>query len=85
MPSTSPPPTPGIEPGAPPIAGATEKPTFGALAADALRYWEPRRLGYNLVLAGVVAAHVAAGWQSSRVLFERDHVFTLFLLAVLAP
>ena len=82
--STSPSPGPGPEPGAPPLTAAAERATFGVRAADALRYWEPRRLAYNVVLAGVVAAHVAAGWPASRLLFERDHVLMLFLLAVLA-
>ena len=32
----------------------------------AIRYWEPRRLLYNFVLAVVVAAHIVRGWPSSR-------------------
>jgi hypothetical protein len=34
-------------------------PRFGEIASDALRYWEPRRALYNLVLAGVVAGPAA--------------------------
>jgi uncharacterized membrane protein len=84
MQSTSPPAEPGREPDSPPIAEAAGRTTFAVRAAEALRYWEPRRLLYNLVLAGVVSAHVIAGWPASRVLLERDHVLMLFLLAVLA-
>jgi len=86
--STSPPTSPSAEPGrepeAPPNVGAAERRSFAGFAAEALRYWEPRRLLYNLVLAGVVSAHVIARWPASRVLLERDHVLALFLLAVLA-
>jgi len=88
MPPTSPPGSPSAEPGrepaSPPSAGTGERRSFAAFAAEALRYWEPRRLIYNLVLASVVTAHVVARWPASRVLLERDHVLALFLLAVLA-
>lgn len=63
---------------------STARPTFGDLAGNALRYWEPRRLLYNLALAAVVIVHVIAGWPGTQVLLTRDHVFALFLLAVLA-
>ena len=57
---------------------------FGELAADALRYWEPRRLIYNAVLLAVVGAHFIAGWPASRVFLARDPLLLFFLLAVLA-
>ena len=59
-------------------------PRFGEIASDALRYWEPRRALYNLVLAGVVGAHIAAGWPASRAVLVWDTLFTLIFLAVLA-
>jgi len=34
--------------------------------ADALRYWEPRRLIYNVALAAVVLGHLAVRWPESR-------------------
>ena len=46
--------------------GPAGRPSFGALAASALGYWEPRRLVYNGALALVVVADVAAGWPASR-------------------
>ena len=60
------------------------RPNFAELAADALRYWEPRRLLYNLALAAVVMAHFVAGWPVSRSLLTRDTLLGLFFLAVLA-
>jgi hypothetical protein len=49
-----------------------------------LRYWEPRRLIYNAVLAGVVVAHVVTAWPSSREKLSFDLLLGLFILAVLA-
>jgi len=59
-------------------------PRFASLAANALRYWEPRRLLYNAALAAVVAAHAVAAWPASRHWLDRDTVLSVFLLAVLA-
>ena len=52
--------------------------------ADGLRYWEPRRLIYNGVLALVVLTHFVAAWPASRTKLSFDLVLGLFLLAVLA-
>jgi len=52
--------------------------------ASALRYWEPRRLVYNGVLALVVIAEFAAAWPGSRQRLSFDNLLGLFLLAVLA-
>jgi hypothetical protein len=52
--------------------------------ADALRYWEPRRLVYNLALAAVVAGHVVANWPHSREVITLNLLLGLFFLAVLA-
>lgn len=59
-------------------------PRLSASAADALRYWEPRRLIYNLILASVVVAHVVFAWPASRAKISFDLVLGLFILAVLA-
>jgi hypothetical protein len=50
----------------------------------AIRYWEPRRLLYNFVLALVVAAHIISGWPSSRESLHFNGLLWLFVLAVLA-
>ena len=57
---------------------------FAVFASDALRYWEPRRLVYNIVLFAVVCAHFIAAWPGSRTLVNRDMLFMLFILAVFA-
>jgi hypothetical protein len=52
--------------------------------ANALRYWEPRRLIYNAVLALVVVGEVAANWAVFSQRITVDLVLGLFILAVLA-
>ena len=54
---------------------------FRGILADSLRFWEPRRLIYNLVLFTVVVTWVAATWPHFRPMFE---VHSLLLLAILA-
>jgi hypothetical protein len=67
---------------------ATPPPSFfnrlSTYAANALRYWEPRRLIYDAVLALVVLGHVVARWPASRAALTVDNVLGLFILAVLA-
>jgi hypothetical protein len=63
---------------------ALTAPRFGEVAAEALRYWEPRRLVYNLVLIGVVAAHFFVFWPASRSALAWNTLFLLIILAVLA-
>ena len=61
---------------------STENPAnFRGLIADSLRFWELRRLIYNLVLFTVVATWVAATWPHFRPMIE---VHSLLLLAILA-
>jgi hypothetical protein len=55
-----------------------------AHVADALRYWEPRRIFYNLALAAVVGGHIIARWPESRALLSVNMLLGLFFLAVLA-
>jgi hypothetical protein len=54
------------------------------MSADALRYWERRRIAYNLLLAAVVIVYFIAGWPQSRGVVTLDGALSLFLLAVLA-
>jgi hypothetical protein len=53
-------------------------------AANALRYWEPRRIIYNAVLAAVVAAEYVLALPGSHARLTMDAVLALFMLAVLA-
>lgn len=57
---------------------------LSSYAANALRYWEPRRLIYNAVLASVVVAHLILAWPASREKISLDLFLGLFILAVLA-
>jgi len=53
-------------------------------ATDAIRYWEPRRVLYNLVLAGIVLIYFSLGLPATKELLTVNFVLVLFLLAVLA-
>jgi hypothetical protein len=57
---------------------------LSAYAANALRYWEPRRVIYDAVLALVVIGHFVAGWPTSRNALSLDLALGVFMLAVLA-
>ena len=70
--------------GSGPGAGSGTLPRLAELVADALRYWELRRILYNLVLGLVVIAHFAHAWPASRILLEPGSLLGLFILAVLA-
>jgi hypothetical protein len=50
----------------------------------AIRYWEPRRLVYNAVLAVIVLIYFGMNYPASRSILSIDFVLFLFLLAVLA-
>jgi hypothetical protein len=69
--------TPATEP---PGAGASPSAAARGLVDDALRYWEPRRLIYNLVLTAVTVIWFAATWPHFRPALT---VHSLLLLAVL--
>src|SRR2546426_12280029 len=64
--------------------GAGTLPRLGALLADALRYWELRRLVYNFVLGVVVLGHFAYAWPASMSFLKVENLLGLFILAVLA-
>ena len=51
---------------------------------DAIRFWEPRRVIYNVVLSAIVMAYFAVGYPSSKTLLSIDFALGLFLLAVAA-
>jgi len=58
--------------------------TLREAVTSAIRYWEPRRLIYNLVLAVVVLACFGLNYPVSKSTISLDFVLVLFLLAVLA-
>jgi hypothetical protein len=55
-----------------------------ALLSNALRFWEPRRLLYNLVLTAVTFAWVAASWPHFRPAFTFSTIPPMAILALLA-
>ena len=57
---------------------------FRALLADAIRFWEPRRIVYNFVLAAVVVIWLVATWPHFRVAFTLSSLLLLAVLALLA-
>lgn len=52
--------------------------------AGAIRFWEPRRLVYNLLLAIVVVVWIAASWPHFRPMFTPHGLLLLVILALLA-
>ena len=53
-------------------------------ATDASRFWEPRRVLYNLVLATIVGIYFGITYPISRTMLTLDFCLGLFLLAVVA-
>jgi hypothetical protein len=53
-------------------------------ATDAIKFWEPFRLLYNLALAAVVITYFAIGYPLSKSVISVDFCLGLFLLAVIA-
>jgi hypothetical protein len=51
---------------------------------DAIAFWEPRRVIYNLVLALVVVIYFVVGYPASKAVLSIDFALGLFLLAVVA-
>jgi chromate transport protein ChrA len=50
----------------------------------AARFWEPRRILYNLILLAVVLTWLFANWQHFRPGFSLFHGFQILVLALLA-
>jgi hypothetical protein len=51
---------------------------------NALRYWEPRRILYNLLLAAIVIVHFVSGLPSAKTVLQFNFVLLVFVLAVIA-
>jgi hypothetical protein len=61
-----------------------ESPTFRESVSDAIRFWEPRRLVYNGLLALIVLVYFLKAYPMSKAILTLDSILGLFLLAVLA-
>jgi len=57
---------------------------FRAQLADAARFWEPRRLFYNLILASVTVSWLIATWPHFRPAMTLTSLFLLSILALIA-
>jgi hypothetical protein len=57
---------------------------FKGVLADAIRYWEPRRVIYNFVLIAVTAAWVVATWPHFRPALTLSSLPPMSVLALLA-
>jgi len=53
-------------------------------ATDAIKFWEPLRVAYNLVLTAVVVIYFVVSYPLSRAILSVDFCLGLFLLAVIA-
>ena len=58
--------------------------TLKATLREAALYWEPRRIGYNLMLAVVVAAWFALTWPHLRPALSMQGLLALMFLALMA-
>src|SRR5580704_13791791 len=59
-------------------------PSFGELFRNAVRFWEPWRLLYNLLLGLVVAIWVIATWPHFRPAMRLQSLLLLVVLALIA-
>ena len=57
---------------------------FRTLLIDAVRFWEPRRLIYNLILVVVVVVWLVASWPHFRPVFTLNSLLLLSILALIA-
>ena len=64
--------------------GGTSRTSFEEIVTDALRYWERRRVFYNLVLAVVVLLWLVSTWPHFRGAFTLQSLCFLFVFAMLA-
>jgi len=74
----SPRPTPSPAPPQPPLVSSR------APLADAIRFWELRRIPYNLVLSTVVVAWLVVTWPHFRPALTFSSLLLLVILALLA-
>jgi hypothetical protein len=58
--------------------------SFREFITDAIRFWEPLRVAYNLVLAAIVLTYFAMGYPASKATVTFDGFLLVILLAVLA-
>jgi hypothetical protein len=65
-------------------SNAPDRTPLREMITEAIRFWEPRRIVYNVALAAIVCGYFVAHLPNSRGALTVDGMLTLFLLAVLA-
>lgn len=65
-------------------AGNSPVGPFKELLSDAIRYWERKRVIYNLIIVSVVATWILATWPHFRPAMHLFPLFQLFVLGVIA-
>ncbi|MGB8644728.1 MAG: hypothetical protein WCF84_05790 [Anaerolineae bacterium] len=68
---------------APPASGRPSH-TFGEILRDATRYWEYRRIAYNLVLVALVVVFVVRTWPHFQPALNLQSLPPLLILAAIA-
>lgn len=58
--------------------------SFRDSVADAIRFWEPARVLYNLILIGIALLWLVATWPHFRGALTLLHVFQIAVLALIA-
>ena len=66
------------------VGNRTQSGWFRESLADAIRFWEPRRVVYNVVLTVVVAVWLVATWPHFRVALNLNSLLILSVLALIA-
>lgn len=64
--------------------GSDSPGSFRDSLPDAIQFWEPRRIGYNLALVGLAIAWVLLTWPHFRPAFTLQSLLKLLILATLA-
>jgi hypothetical protein len=67
-----------------PLFGQSPPGSFRGHLVDAARFWEPRRLVYNVILAVVTILWIVATWPHFRPALTLTSLFPLSVLALLA-
>jgi hypothetical protein len=65
-------------------SGENPQNAWREILSNAIRYWEPRRIAYNLILAAIVIAWAAFSWPHFRPALKFESLVLVAVLAVLA-
>jgi len=67
-----------------PIPPLQSPPSFRELLSSSARYWEPRRILYNLILFAVCVIWFAGSWPHFRPALHLEYLFPMVFLALMA-